>query len=71
MTCRHVHYLSCCVDALSYNRAYYGQGSVPVLLDDVYCRGTEATLLDCVYNGAINDAHSEDTGVRCFNQIGS
>ena len=60
-----------CVGALSYNRAYFGQGSVPVLLDDVYCRGTEDTLLNCTYNGAINDGHNEDTGVRCFNQIGN
>lgn len=53
-------------DALSFDRAYFGQGSVPVLLDDVFCRGTEDTLLNCTYNGAINDGHGEDTGVRCF-----
>ncbi|XP_071503568.1 neurotrypsin-like [Diadema antillarum] len=51
---------SCC--------AGYGQGSGPILLDDVECNGTERNLADCQHNGykTHDCSHSEDVGVECI-----
>ncbi|KAK7492872.1 hypothetical protein BaRGS_00015819, partial [Batillaria attramentaria] len=47
--------------------AYYGQGSDPILLDDVECTGTEINILQCRHNAIGNNdcKHSEDAGVNC------
>ena len=47
--------------------AYFGSGSGDILMDNVVCRGTESTLLQCNTNtiGQHNCNHSEDAGVRC------
>ena len=47
--------------------AYFGEGSGPIVLDNVQCAGNESALLDCVYvEGRFNDCrHDEDAGVRC------
>ena len=44
----------------------FGGGTLPILLDDVGCNGTETDLLNC--SRAIeesNCAHYEDAGVIC------
>ena len=46
--------------------ATYGQGSGPILLDDVGCTGTETSILNCPYDSNTADCtHAKDAGVRC------
>ncbi len=47
--------------------ATFGQGTGEILLDNLMCVGTEATLFDCPHNGVgiDNCAHSEDAGAVC------
>ena len=54
--------------ATALSRATFGQGTGPILLDNVGCLGTETRLVDCPSNGLTvhNCAHSEDAGVRCI-----
>ena len=49
-------------------KAYYGQGSGPILLDDVRCTGNESYIGECSHNGwKVHDcSHSEDVGVDCY-----
>ena len=55
------------VGSVALGRAYFGSGSGAILLDNVVCRGTESSLLECNTNpiGQHNCDHSEDAGVRC------
>ena len=50
------------------DNAYYGQGTGPILLDEVGCDGTESRLLDCPNIGIGNNdcGHIEDAGVSCL-----
>lgn len=49
--------------------AFYGQGSGPLLLDDLICRGTESRLIDCPSGGiGMTDfcrGHLDDAGLEC------
>ena len=46
-------------------RAYFGQGSGTILMDDVQCDGTESYLTNCTHITSHDCGHSEDAGVRC------
>ena len=48
-------------------RAFYGQGSGPIWLDDVNCVGTEGTVGNCSHRGwGVEDCgHYEDASVDC------
>ncbi len=53
--------------ATSFINAQFGQGTGPILLDDLRCTGLEYRIFDCpgVPIEADNCAHSSDAGVRC------
>jgi hypothetical protein len=65
------------IDAVAYHNAYFGPGTGPILLDDVFCLGNEKSILECDSNinpfSLINSylhncVHSEDAGVACLSR---
>ena len=60
-------YLCFTAAATAYSNAFYGQGSGPILMDNVACTGVENGLINCTFDNNTGDCrHSEDAGVRCF-----
>ncbi|ERE80678.1 putative DMBT1-like protein [Cricetulus griseus] len=59
--------LGCGAAVSSLGEAHFGQGSGPILLDDVQCSGTEVSLGQCSHAGWFihNCGHEEDIGVVC------
>ena len=45
----------------------YGNGSSPILLDNVLCTGQESNILECMHNGLkiSNCGQDEIAGVHC------
>ena len=66
VVCRQLGFLTTGVTAFS--RAAFGEGTGPILLDNVNCFGTESRLADCFANaiGSHDCSHDEDAGVRCM-----
>ncbi|KAK3599034.1 hypothetical protein CHS0354_012518 [Potamilus streckersoni] len=60
-----IFYVQCRSGAIALGNARYGQGSGPILIDDVDCHGTESSLATCSYTRINNCHHSEDVGVQC------
>ena len=59
------------VGAIARFNAFFGQGTGPIWLDDLLCRGNERRLVDCpVSTGGIGmidfcNGHADDAGVVC------
>ncbi|RMC13551.1 hypothetical protein DUI87_08627 [Hirundo rustica rustica] len=53
--------------AKAWSQAYFGEGSGPVLLDEVQCTGNELSIEQCPKNSwrEHNCGHKEDAGVSC------
>ena len=48
----------------------YGQGTGPILMDDVACTGNENSISDCNYNGPdSSDSHNLDVSMRCQGEV--
>ena len=56
----------------TYVNARYGQGTGPILLDNVNCVGTEFSLFLCKHRavGKHNCYHRDDVSVQCGNTRG-
>ena len=48
--------------AISYG---FEQGSGPIVMDEVRCRGSETTLMDCPLSLNHSCGHHQDAGVQC------
>ena len=52
--------------ATAYSNARFGQGTGPILMDNVACTGLETGLVNCTFDNHTSDCrHSEDAGVQC------
>ena len=53
--------------AIAWSRAYFGQGTGAILLDQLRCTGNETRLVNCPSNplGIHDCSHYEDAGVTC------
>ena len=46
--------------------------AIPILMDDVFCTGSETHLVNCSYDSDTQeDSHFEDAGVLCFSENGN
>ena len=52
-------------------RAFFGEGTGIIYLDNVQCQGTESSLLQCSTSGLFNHncRHAEDAGVVCSSEF--
>ncbi|XP_063954844.1 deleted in malignant brain tumors 1 protein-like isoform X2 [Lytechinus pictus] len=51
---------------VAYGEAKFGQGTGSIFLDDLFCVGTETSLLACDRGHGSDCSHAEDAGVRCY-----
>ena len=56
---------------VSFGDARFGEGTLPILLDEVNCVGNETTLADCEHAawGDHDCQHDEDVSVMCVDSL--
>ena len=61
------HHVSLPLGATAQRLSRYGQGTGPILLDQVRCNGNESSIFNCPQNpiGQHDCDHYEDAGVTC------
>ena len=52
-------------DVVAFGRAYFGEGSGDIFLDELACTGNEQRLSVCATDPSHDCTHAEDAGVRC------
>ena len=53
--------------AIAYDSAYFGEGSVDIVMNSVQCDGTESKLDECTYSTfTFFCQHDDDAGVACL-----
>ena len=57
-----------CLDAVAFSNAHFGPGIGDILLNNIQCLGSEASLLDCTRDATAvcSTGHYEDAGLRCY-----
>jgi serine protease 12 (motopsin) len=52
---------------LVFGFAHFGAGTLPIHLDNVQCRGTETSLIQCPHYtwGEHDCVHGDDIGISC------
>ena len=57
----------------AYQRAHYGEGTGPIMLDNVNCLGSESSLFSCGHGGVGKHycSHKKDASVQCDNIEGN
>ncbi|XP_071804824.1 scavenger receptor cysteine-rich domain-containing protein DMBT1-like [Asterias amurensis] len=63
--CRQLGYPSA---SHAWSAAHFGQGSLPIILNQVACNGNESSLVECNHDGWFNNQyckHDQDAGVTC------
>ena len=60
-------------DAVAVRNARFSPNhAIPILMDNVFCTGSETQLVNCSYDpNTSEDSHFEDAGVRCFSENGN
>lgn len=54
------------IDAVPVFKAFYGQGSGPIIINSLECTGVENNILECAFDSdTSNCSHSDDAGVQC------
>ena len=61
----------CFAGVTIFYNAYFGKGTGPILLDNLFCSSMEARLIDCPHSGVgvHNCFHSRDAGLRCQRKL--
>ena len=56
---------------IAVSRAYFGEGSGPIHLEDLECVGTESSLTECPQHPATPNCnqHSQDASVLCLREL--